>query len=433
MASVIGVTTQLGAVGGAVEPGPGRDHGPFIGGCTTCRGVVTVNDDGTVTKEPDYWALGHASRFVQPGAVRIGLVAASDHASRHGGARADECRVPQPGRLAVLIAHNATSRPLDVRHPGRRCGTSWPRWPPGPRPPTAGGRPDRLQPVDDLGWVDLDYGPGPSGTPGGRLMASVGPEVVGALAQVKLGEQWLAYSLPYGAELVRPDWAGHTVVAARVGRLSAYGTVTVPEHPLANMIDGNRGTRWSSGVGQREGMSLTVDLVRNADLLRDRAGRGPASAGLPPPLHGSDLRRRRTWTDIAVGPGRPSLTGEMVIALPPTTTRHLRLVSGATSLSSWSIHELNLRNSAAADDPVPPNESLVVSTGVLPDGTTVTGHYNPGPDSAAVPFPVRGFGYGYRLPPTAAVTYAVLGTSPAAGSDRDDLPPGQRGGPSPRR
>ena len=31
-----------------------------------------------------------------------------------------------------------------------------------------------------------------------------------------------------------------------------------------------------------------------------------------------------TWTDIAVGPGRPSLTGEMVIALPPTTARHLR-------------------------------------------------------------------------------------------------------------
>ena len=33
----------------------------------------------------------------------------------------------------------------------------------------------------------------------------------------------------------------------------------------------------------------------------------------------------RTWTDIAIGPGRPSLTGEMVIALPPTTARHLRL------------------------------------------------------------------------------------------------------------
>ena len=31
-----------------------------------------MNDDGTVTKNLEYWALAHASRFVGPGAVRIG-------------------------------------------------------------------------------------------------------------------------------------------------------------------------------------------------------------------------------------------------------------------------------------------------------------------------------------------------------------------------
>ena len=29
-----------------------------------------------MTKELEYWALGHASKFVRPGAVRIGVVGA---------------------------------------------------------------------------------------------------------------------------------------------------------------------------------------------------------------------------------------------------------------------------------------------------------------------------------------------------------------------
>ncbi len=429
MASVIGGPRNWGQSVVLWNLALDENNGPFIGGCTSCRGVVTVHDDGTVTKEPDYWALGHASRFVKPGAVRIG---SSVHPSA---ARADTAErgltnaaFTNSDGSQVLVAHNATSRRLefDVQlgdghfvaalAPGAAATYRW-------RAPTG------VLPVDNLGWVDLDYGPGPSGTPGGRLVASVGPEVVGALAQVKLGEQWLAYSLPYGAELVRP---GPATALSRTGwSVTAEGTVTVPEHPLANMLDGDRATRWSSGVGQREGISLTVDLGAErtfSEIVLDAASSR------------ADFLRRYTvqtspdgvtWTDIAGGPGRPSLTGEMVIALPTTTTRYLRLVAGTSSLSWWSVHELNLRNSAAVDDPVPPNESLVVSTGVLPDGTTVTGHYNPGPDSAAVPFPVRGFGYGYRLPPTAAVTYAVLETSPAAGSDRDDLPPGERGGPTP--
>lgn len=49
-------------------------HEPYLGGCTTCRGVVTVKHDATsadVVPTVDYTALGHASKFVQPGAVRI--------------------------------------------------------------------------------------------------------------------------------------------------------------------------------------------------------------------------------------------------------------------------------------------------------------------------------------------------------------------------
>lgn len=47
-------------------------HGPHLGGCTDCRGVVTIDSKtGKVTRNIEYYALGHMSRFVRPGALRI--------------------------------------------------------------------------------------------------------------------------------------------------------------------------------------------------------------------------------------------------------------------------------------------------------------------------------------------------------------------------
>lgn len=51
-----------------------QNHEPFLGGCTTCRGVVTVNHASSpvqVIPTVDFTALGHASKFVKPGAHRI--------------------------------------------------------------------------------------------------------------------------------------------------------------------------------------------------------------------------------------------------------------------------------------------------------------------------------------------------------------------------
>jgi glucosylceramidase len=49
-------------------------HGPNTGGCHTCRGFVTIDRSVSphrVTYTEDYYAIGHASRFVHPGATRI--------------------------------------------------------------------------------------------------------------------------------------------------------------------------------------------------------------------------------------------------------------------------------------------------------------------------------------------------------------------------
>ena len=49
-----------------------ESHGPHAGGCADCRGVVTIDSaTGAVTRNVEYYVLGHASRFVRPGAHRI--------------------------------------------------------------------------------------------------------------------------------------------------------------------------------------------------------------------------------------------------------------------------------------------------------------------------------------------------------------------------
>lgn len=48
-----------------------ENHGPTNNGCEDCRGVVTVSGSGEVTFNEEYYAIGHFSKFVKPGAHRI--------------------------------------------------------------------------------------------------------------------------------------------------------------------------------------------------------------------------------------------------------------------------------------------------------------------------------------------------------------------------
>ena len=54
-------------------------HGPHTGGCEDCRGVVTIDPkSGAITRNVEYYVLGHASRFVLPGAYRVATVKRGD-------------------------------------------------------------------------------------------------------------------------------------------------------------------------------------------------------------------------------------------------------------------------------------------------------------------------------------------------------------------
>ncbi len=52
--------------------GPNLTQNAGLGGCNTCTPIVTVNSQsGDVSKAIEYYTLGHYSKFVPPGAVRI--------------------------------------------------------------------------------------------------------------------------------------------------------------------------------------------------------------------------------------------------------------------------------------------------------------------------------------------------------------------------
>ncbi|HEU5155535.1 MAG TPA: glycoside hydrolase family 30 beta sandwich domain-containing protein [Streptosporangiaceae bacterium] len=73
--------------------------GPHNGGCDTCFGVVTIDPaTGAVTRTADYYVLGHATRFVRPGAVRIDSTVA--------GTIADVAFRNPDGSIAVIVVND---------------------------------------------------------------------------------------------------------------------------------------------------------------------------------------------------------------------------------------------------------------------------------------------------------------------------------------
>jgi len=66
--------------------------GPKNGGCQNCRGVVTI-DGQTITRNEEYYALAHFSRFVRPGAYRIGVTPQSGNLDWVGFMNSDGTKV----------------------------------------------------------------------------------------------------------------------------------------------------------------------------------------------------------------------------------------------------------------------------------------------------------------------------------------------------
>ncbi|MCW5851925.1 MAG: glycosyl hydrolase [Anaerolineae bacterium] len=80
------------------------EHGnPHTGAGGQCRGVVTVTANGEVERNVEYYVLGHASRFIAPGARRIAAASTS--------AQIETVAFHNPDGTTALMALNDGDRP----------------------------------------------------------------------------------------------------------------------------------------------------------------------------------------------------------------------------------------------------------------------------------------------------------------------------------
>jgi len=82
--------------------GPNLTQNASLGGCNTCTPIITVNSTtGAVTKDIEYYTLGHYSKYVLPGAVRI--------YSSNTPTVASVAFVNPDGSLALIAYNNGTT------------------------------------------------------------------------------------------------------------------------------------------------------------------------------------------------------------------------------------------------------------------------------------------------------------------------------------
>lgn len=110
--------------------------GPHNGGCGTCTGLVTVQPDGSVTTDAEYYTIGHLSKFVQPGARRI---ASTSFGTTGWNGQIMDVAFRNPDGSTALVVHNENDDPrsfavnvgdrtFEYTLPGGALATfTWPR------------------------------------------------------------------------------------------------------------------------------------------------------------------------------------------------------------------------------------------------------------------------------------------------------------------
>jgi glucosylceramidase len=253
--------------------------GPHVGGCGSCTGVLTVGPGQTVTTNAEYYTLGHLSRFVKPGAVRI---ASTSFGTTAWNDQIMDVAFRNPDGSTALVVHNEsdTARSFAVSVGGRSFEYTLPGgslatflWPPSPA-------------LRD-GFRQLD------------------PHGMKAVAQ------------PSGPD--NPCCSGDVA---------------------ANAVDDDATTRWSTGTGQQPGQYLQVDLGHVDQIARIVLDTG-ASTGDYPRGYALDLSQDgQTWRNaVTSGAGSGQLT---IIEVPQLSARHLRIRSTASSTNWWSVADLRV-------------------------------------------------------------------------------------------
>ncbi len=250
--------------------------GPHVGGCDTCTGVVTIAADGTVTRNAEYYALGHLARFVHPGAVHI---ASTSFGTPAWNGQVTDVAFRNPDGSTVLVVHNENDSPSSFS-------------------------------VSENGQ-SFNYT-----LPGGALATYVWPHPpTPAPAETALD--------PYG-------WSA---TANPTGPTDQCCTDDVASHA----VDDDATTRWSTGAAQAPGQYLQVDLGRPLAVTRFVLDTGASTGDYPRGYSISTSSDGTTWTDAGTGTGTGQLTS---IALDGSAVRYIKVTLTRSDASWWSVADV---------------------------------------------------------------------------------------------
>ena len=93
--------------------------GPFIqGGCSNCRGVITLNSDGSLTRFNEYYALAHFAKAIRPNAYMLGTTVVGDM-SQLADFKYVAAQNPDGSKVVVAMNFSSVGKKLAVR-----CGSN---------------------------------------------------------------------------------------------------------------------------------------------------------------------------------------------------------------------------------------------------------------------------------------------------------------------
>ncbi|HEY2298666.1 MAG TPA: discoidin domain-containing protein [Jatrophihabitans sp.] len=250
--------------------------GPHVGGCGTCTGVVTIAKDGTVTRNAEYYALGHLSRFVPPGSVHI---ASTSFGTPGWNGQITDVAFHRADGSQVLLAHNENDNPQSFS-------------------------------VSENGQ-SFDYT-----LPGGALATFVWP------------------SAPSPAP---PERALDPTRWSATANPPAPTDSCCTDQVASNAVDDDATTRWSTGAGQTPGQYLQVDLRTAQPVKRFVLDTGASTGDYPRAYSLSTSIDGAHWTDAGSGTGAGQITS---IALDGSPVRYVKVTLTGSSGSWWSVADV---------------------------------------------------------------------------------------------
>ena len=251
--------------------------GPHLGGCGTCTGILTIGPGGTVTPNAEYFALGHMSRFVQPGAVRI---ASTSFGTTGWNGQIMDVAFVNPDGSTALVAHNENDnaqsfsvtengQSFDYTLPGDSLATFVWANPPQPALPVAE--------LDPTGWTATANPPGPTN-----------PCCTGDVA--------------------------------------------------ANAVDDDASTRYSTGEGQAPGEYLQVDFGHPLPVTQFVLDSGASTGDYPRGYSVTVSLDGANWSaPVATGAGTGQIT---TIGLDGHPVQYVRVTLTASVGNWWSVADV---------------------------------------------------------------------------------------------